>query len=305
MNNSFKTSILFIVFCREDTTQRVFEAIRTARPAQLYIAADGPRADRPGEAEKCDKVRNLILQGIDWDCQVKTLFRDHNLGCRAAVSSAIDWFFSQVEEGIILEDDCLPHPDFFRFCEEMLEYYSDDTRIMHIGGGNFQLGRKIGKASYYFSRYSHIWGWASWRRAWQYYDVDIKSFPKFEQQNIVANIFSEKRIQKRWNEILNKIYKKDMIFNTWDFQWNYALFCQNGLSIIPNVNLISNIGCGVEGTNTSQDNVYSGLETYEMGEIVHPEFIVPNTKADDFTFLKFFQADILSKVKSRIKRILK
>ena len=137
-----KSPVLFLVFNRPDTTRRVLEAIRQAQPSQLFIAADGPREGKSGEAEKCADVRRIVNEGIDWDCEVKTLFRDKNLGCKVAVSRAIDWFFEHVEEGIILEDDCLPHPTFFRFCEELLNKYRDDERIGQISGDNFQFGKK-------------------------------------------------------------------------------------------------------------------------------------------------------------------
>ena len=155
-----ETPVLFLVFNRPDTTAQVFEAIRQAKPPRLYVASDGAREDKEGELEKVKQVREIVSQ-VDWNCEVKTLFRDKNLGCKIAVSSAIDWFFEQEEMGIILEDDCLPHPTFFRFCQELLERYRDDERIGMISGNNFQFGRKCTDYSYYFSMYSHIWGWAS------------------------------------------------------------------------------------------------------------------------------------------------
>lgn len=155
-----KTAVLFLVFNRPETTKTVFEAIRKAKPKRLYIAADGPRKHREGENEKVSSVRQIVTY-VDWPCDVKTLFRDENLGCKSAVSGAITWFFNHEEEGIILEDDCLPHPDFFPFCESLLKRYANDERIWVITGNNFQNGIQRGEASYYFSRYNHVWGWAS------------------------------------------------------------------------------------------------------------------------------------------------
>jgi hypothetical protein len=157
------TPIAFFIFNRPDTTARVFEAIRQAQPSKLLVVADGPRSTRPGEAEKCAATRAIIDQ-VDWECEVLTNYSDVNLGCRHRVSSGLDWVFEQVEEAIILEDDCLPHPTFFRFCEELLEWYRHDHRIVAISGDNFQNGHQSGEFSYYFSRYVHIWGWATWRR---------------------------------------------------------------------------------------------------------------------------------------------
>jgi hypothetical protein len=164
-----------MIFRRPDFTSRVFEQIRNVRPARLYIAADGPRSGREGEQQLCIETRAIIEQ-IDWDCELKTLFREKNLGCKMAISSAIDWFFEQEEEGIILEDDCLPNQSFFRFCDTMLEKYRNDDRIRHISGCNLQHGKKWGTASYYFSNLTHAWGWANWRRVWKDYDRDLKLY---------------------------------------------------------------------------------------------------------------------------------
>ena len=170
----FETPVLFLIFNREDTTQKVFNVLRRQKPKYLYVAADGPRKNKEGEAEKCRRTRDIINQ-VDWDCELKTLFREENRGCKMAVSSAISWFFEQVEQGIILEDDCLPHPSFFPFCEELLIRYKDDDRIGHIGGNCFLPGLIEDGLSYDFCSISHIWGWASWRRVWKNYDVNFSS----------------------------------------------------------------------------------------------------------------------------------
>jgi len=155
---SLKAPVLLLIFNRPDTTQLVFNKIRKARPAELYIAADGPRKNQPDDPENCRKAREILRQ-VDWDCKISTLFREENLGCKIGVSSAIDWFFSEVEEGIILEDDCVPDQSFFQFCQELLARYRDDKRVMMISGDNFQFGRRRTDYSYYFSQYVHIWGW--------------------------------------------------------------------------------------------------------------------------------------------------
>ena len=165
MDNFFETPILFITFNRPDTTKRVFEAIKKIKPKKLFISADGPRENKVGEKQKCLTVRS-IFDNIDWDCEVKTLFQEKNLGCKIAATTAVTWFFQSVEEGIIIEDDCLPNKSFFLFCQKMLATYRKHEAIMHISGTNFQFGNKRGEASYYFSRCIHMWGWATWRRAW-------------------------------------------------------------------------------------------------------------------------------------------
>lgn len=291
-----------MVFNRPDTTKQVFEAIRQAKPRRLYVAADGPRADKAGEAEKVEQARRIATQ-VDWECEVKTLFRDKNLGCRVGVSSAIDWFFENEEEGIILEDDCLPSQSFFWFCEELLEKYRDDERIMHISGDNFQNGLKRGNVAYYFSKISHIWGWATWRRAWKFYDVNIGSFPQFKEKGKIKIVFESKREQKYWSKILQSIYNNKI--NTWDYQWNYAVWTQNGLCVIPNINLVSNIGYGNDSTHTMESaSKFANMPAFEMSLTKHPDFMLQNKEADRFTFNSHFSPR--RKIVLRgIKRIIK
>ena len=281
-----KTPILFLIFNRPETTVRVFSVIRGARPEQLFIAADGWREDKPGEKEKCLEARQSVLSMIDWPCEVVTLFRDKNLGCRQAVSSAIGWFFSQVEQGIILEDDCLPHQDFFYFCEEMLERYRYDERIMLISGDNFQFGRRRGQASYYFSHFTYIWGWASWRRAWRDYDVDLVDWPEFKKQKKLKNILHSPIQRYFWQRVFENIYQKKR--DTWDHQVTYATLKHNRLCIVPNVNLVSNIGTNA-GTHISGPRTpLAHLPTMPIGELIHPRYVLADQTADDYIFWKVF-----------------
>ncbi|HSA06015.1 MAG TPA: hypothetical protein P5556_02425 [Candidatus Gastranaerophilales bacterium] len=271
-----KTPILFLIFNRPEETKRVFEEIKKQKPQRLYVAADGARAHKQGEAELCAQTR-AVINNIDWDCEVKTLFREENLGCKKAVSEGINWFFDNVEEGIILEDDCLPSNSFFRFCEENLEKYRHDNRIMHISGEN-PLDMEFGDASYYFSKIPHIWGWASWRRAWALYDAEFQNFDYFIENNIIQNIFEQKEAQKYWNKILMRV--KNGEINTWDYQWTYNLFVNNGLSIVPNKNMVSNIGFGhAEAAHTSENASCANRQVHEINEIIHPEFIIPQKQA--------------------------
>jgi len=298
-----ETAVLFIIFNRPDTTQLVFEEIRKAKPAKLFIAADGPRLNREGDVQKCSKTRKIVEQ-VDWPCEVKTLFQPENLGCKRAVSSAIDWFFEHVEEGIILEDDCLPHPSFFSFCETLLEKYRTDERVMMISGDNFQNGVERGDGSYYFSRLSHIWGWATWKRAWQFYDVTMLSFPAFKQQNRIADIFENKDIQNYWINIFDKVYEDQI--DTWDYQWTYAVMCQNGLSIMPNKNLISNIGCGnADATHTIEINHHlANLKTEALNTLIHPTFVLADKAADLYTLFSVIGVSKPRKtLRYRLKRL--
>jgi hypothetical protein len=243
----FKTPILLIIFNRPDTTQKVFEAVKKIRPLNLYITGDGPRGNVPGDAEKCDRARSIIGQ-VDWTCDVRTFFRDRNLGCRNAVSSGVDWFFQNVEEGIVVEDDCLPHPSFFPFCEELLGRYRSDQRVMQICGSNFLQGWRRHEYSYYFSSYGPVWGWASWRRAWKHYDVDMKIWPEIVKDGTLVDICLHEEEMAWRKEIYEKLYRAEI--DTWDLQWGFAKMINSGLSITPNVNLISNIGFGAEATHT-------------------------------------------------------
>lgn len=273
------TPIAFFIFNRPHLTEIVFEAIRQVRPKKLLVVADGPRF--PEEAEKCEKAR-AVINRVDWDCEVLTNFSDKNLGCKRRVSSGLDWVFSKVEEAIILEDDCLPDPSFFNFCQVLLERYRHDERVMHISGDNFQDGQIRTEYSYYFSKYSHVWGWASWRRAWQHYDVDIKTWPQYKKLGIISSICDNPYEQKYWSDIFDRLFEDTI--NTWDYQWLYACWSQNGLSILPNSNLVSNIGFSSDGTHTTSDSPEARLPTTDILQITHPQFIFRNQEADTYTF---------------------
>ena len=189
----FQTPILFLIFNRPDTTKLVFESIKRIKPAKLYIAADGARKHKVGEDLLCKETRSII-DLIDWECEIKTLLRTENLGCKIAVSSAIDWFFENEEQGIILEDDCLPNESFFNFCEQLLNQFKENKEIMHISGNNFQDGITRGDGSFYFSKYNHIWGWATWKRAWKLYNVKLEIEDKKEIEIFIEKNFETKKI---------------------------------------------------------------------------------------------------------------
>ena len=230
--------VLLVAFNRLDTVKKVLDAVRKAAPRKVFVAADGPRDHVPGEAEKCREVRDFILSHIDWACDVKTRFLEKNAGCRRAVSSAVDWFFSEVEEGIILEDDCLPGRDFFRFAAAALDFYRDDPRIMHINGSAFARP-DISPLCAYFYRYAHVWGWASWRRAWKHYDVDLKNF---DPKRLFDVFPDDPKQAARWNGICRNVQAEKRGFDTWDFQWTYTIMACGGWCLSPAVNLITNIG---------------------------------------------------------------
>jgi hypothetical protein len=273
-----KSAVLFIIFNRPDTTHTVFEQIRVVKPPRLYIAADGPRADRPGEVALCEQAREIVDK-IDWPCEAKSLFRDTNLGCKEAVSGAITWFFEQEEEGIILEDDCLPAISFFKFCDTLLIKYRLDQNIRHISGDNFQYGKKWGDASYYFSNLTHVWGWASWRRVWKDYDKELSRYTEEDAADKLSAIFADPLIVESWLHIFKEL--KAGKIDTWDFQLAFTNLFNNGLCIIPNDNLVSNIGFGEHATHTTIGNTpRANMPVIELGEIIHPENTIVQKEAD-------------------------
>jgi len=277
-----KTAVLFLVFNRPDTTAQVFDAIRKAKPPRLYVAADGPRADRVGEKEKVARVRE-IATAVDWPCEVKTLFREENLGCKYAVSGGITWFFEHEEQGIILEDDCLPHPDFFMFCETLLDRYATDKRVWVITGDNFQNGVRRGEASYYFSRYNHVWGWASWRRAWQKADMDIRFWLEWKTSPAWSEFWPDSVARKYWEKIFDRMYRAEI--DTWDYPWTASVWYHGGLTATPNVNLVSNIGFGPDSTHTAfADSPLAGMATKSISEIRHPAAVEQDAVADRYVF---------------------
>lgn len=255
------TPVAFFIYNRPDVTRQVFSVLRQIRPVKLFVVADGPRLDKPGDKELCRQTR-AVIEGVDWPCNVETKFADTNLGCKQRVSTGLDWVFSQAPEAIILEDDCLPHPTFFRYCEELLEYYREDERVMMVSGFNPQTCSDSEQFSYFFSRYPHIWGWASWRRAWKHYDVNMSRWPDLRDTSpdfFFAHTVNER---KYWIDWFDAVYQGKV--DTWDAQVSFMFFCQNGLAVFPNVNLISNIGFGADATHTKVDNGVAGVGTLEL-----------------------------------------
>ncbi|MEC4817161.1 MAG: glycosyltransferase family 2 protein [Scytonema sp. PMC 1069.18] len=289
-NFQLKTPVTFIIFKRPETTAKVFEAIRQAKPPKLLVIADGPREDRVGEAEKCTATR-AIIDRIDWDCEVLKNYSEINLGCDQRVSSGLNWVFDQVEEAIILEDDCLPHPTFFRFCEELLERYRYDERIASISGQNIQFGRKRTEYDYYFSRYNHIWGWATWRRAWQYYDFNMELCLEIRERDFFRDVLGDSQAVKIWTKLFQDIYNKKK-YDSWDFKWQFFCWIHNRLGILANVNLISNIGFVADSTHLSnRRSRYSNLPVEAIKfPLKHPPFMIRNMQADNFTQKTLFSS---------------
>ena len=278
------TPLLLIVWRRPHHLRAVIDAIRPVAPTRLFVACDGANPERPGEAEDVAATRALIESEIDWPCRIERLYSPENQGCRLGVSRGISWFFEQVEEGIILEDDCVPHPDFFRYCTTLLERYRHDTRVWSICGSNFQRGHRRGSASYYFSIHGDSWGWASWRRAWQHYPNAARQWIEFRDSGKLADVFPIPQERRYWREVLDRLFLEGKP-NTWDYQWWLASWMNHGLHAWPNVRLVSNKGFDGEGTHTFGDYDYAASELQELGPLHHPAFVVPSREADEFAFL--------------------
>jgi len=293
-NFELGTPIVFFIFKREKQTRKVFQAIAQAKPLKLYIVADGPR--NPTEVQDCQSTRKIVEQ-VDWDCLVYKNYADENLGVRARIITGLDWVFGQEEKAIILEDDCLPHQSFFSYCQELLAFYQDDPRVMHISGDNFLFQAKVPRASYYFSKYAHIWGWATWRRAWNLFHKWNLDDPPFDPSIFMTN--SEKEF---WLQIFEQI-KSNKLDYTWDYQWAVVCMAYRSLCAMPNVNLISNIGFGEEATNTKDFSNLANIPTREISfPLTHPKKQW-NRWADERTAQLFFHASppsILNRLRALI-----
>jgi len=276
-----KSAVLFLVFNRPENTLQVFDVIRKAKPPRLYVAADGARVDREGEAELAARVRE-IATAVDWPCEVKTLFREENLGCGRAVKTAIDWFFGSETSGVILEDDTVPTLEFFQFCNELLIKYHEDQRVAMIAGTN-HTGYKSDNDSYIFSKNKACWGWATWQRAWKNMDLDMVWRGLPQASSIKKNMGYTVRHYRHWQNALNAIDIGQV--NAWDWQWYFSIAAQNQLTIFPNVNLVSNIGFGHDSTHTKGKIKKEYIRTGNLAfPLKHPKFLCP-----DFDFDEVFE----------------
>ena len=289
--------VLFIIFRRPENTARVFATIREARPRQLFVAADGPRVSHPEDTERCQLAR-AVISGVDWPCEVHTRFLERNLGCGRAVSSAIHWFFESVEEGIILEDDILPEPSFFRYCAVLLDRYRDDTRIMNITGYN-PLTRAVGDGSYYPSRFFHCWGWATWRRVERLYDYELRSFPALRDSPIFDRAFPRRLQKEHFMAEFERYHSRDC--GNWDMQWCYMIVAHEGICLNPCVNLIKNIGFGPDSTFAANSASYHAhRKTGELTDMKPPSSLEPNPAVMDEILAKAYGVSWWRKTFSRL-----
>lgn len=300
--------VVFVVFNRPDTTAKVFEAIRKARPSTLFVISDAPRLEKAGEAEQCKAVRKIV-DSVDWDCEVLKNYAEVNMGCAKRISSGLDWVFEHCQEAIILEDDCLPDPTFFPFCQTLLERYRHDDRVMSISGQNCQFGQSRTPYSYYFSRYSHCWGWATWQRAWQHFDFDMTLLPEVESRGLLRNILDDDAAVRLWRHILHSTASGQV--SSWAFRWTFACWMHGGLSVISDENLISNIGFGNSSTNTANSkSKLSDLPTKALAfPLAHPPYVIRNAIADAFVQRHVYDRPwprlLRKKVRRGVKKMLR
>ena len=299
-NNKLKTAVLFLVFNKPDTTRQVFEAIRKAKPTRLYIACDGAREGNNKDRQNIIEVKKITSK-VDWPCKIKTRFNKKNLGCKYAVSSAISWFFKYEKMGIILEDDCLPSKSFFYFCDDLLAKYKNEHRIMHIAGMTY-VEKKNNKEnySYHFCKVGGIWGWASWRRAWKKYELEMKSYKQATQENIFDHIFYGKpQMKDFFKNMFKHAYKNNY---TWDYQWTFTKIIHNSINIMPAKNLIKNIGFANKNAThtTNKESKYSDMKINQLNfPLNHPKFIVID---ENFNYENF---KYVYGVREKLVRVLK
>lgn len=299
--DQLETAVVLIIFNRPDTTEKVLEAIAQARPSRLFVIADGPRPGRQREAEKCETAR-AIIERIDWDCEVIKDYSPVNMGLQRRITSGLDKVFQAVNEAIILEDDCLTEPTFFRYCHDLLVRYRDEKQVMMIGGNNFQFGRQRSGDSYYFSRYFHIWGWATWRRAWQQFDRAMSDWPVRRDQGWLEGCpWLNSRAVKYWQRIFQLTY--DNQIDSWAYRWLYTGWKQDGLAVTPQHNLVSNIGFGSNATHTRGGvNFLANMPIIPLTlPLRHPPMISPNIAADRFTQDKLYSLSQWEKVRRRVQ----
>ncbi|OBH39971.1 methyltransferase type 11 [Mycobacterium mantenii] len=274
--------VIFIIFNRTDTAKQTFEMIRAARPKQLLVVADGPRLDVPGEAAKCAATR-AIIGGVDWDCDVQTNFSETNLGIRRCVSSGISWAFEFVDQAVVLEHDCVPSLSFFGYCASLLDRYENDERVMMISGQNHLFGHATTADSYYFSRYPHVmWGWATWKRAWAKYDVNMERWPEIRDRKLFDQFFPARRERYYWESIFQYAVYEGKV-DTWDYQWFYSMWANSGLCVTPAINLVRNIGLDAEAThtNTKYDKIYRVLAADDLSlPLTHPKMVLASSDKD-------------------------
>ncbi len=300
-----ETPVALFAFNRPELTKRVFRRIAEVRPKRLLCVADAARPDRPEEEQRCKEVQ-AILSAVDWPCEVQTNFAVQNMGCRGRLITGLNWVFEQVEEAVILEDDVLPDPTFFRFCDEMLQRYRNDTRVAMVSGLNLVQDKTQAPDSYFFSQLTHIWGWASWRRAWATYDPDLTDWPAIKAAGLMRELFPKPAHQRYWTHVFDQMHSGTGP-DTWDTQWFYTNLKNSVLSVTPGVNLVENLGFGPDATHTIYAaDVPRFLVQPLQFPLQHPPAMVPLRHLDviDQERSGSRLPTILSRVRNKLRRSL-
>ena len=293
--------VLVIGFNRPELLWKVFSALEELEGIRLYGAVDGPRRGFSGDKVNCAKCRSILESSSSFN--VRTRFLDSNAGCKRGVAGAIDWFFEHEESGVILEDDCVPTPEFLRFCRQMLQRYQDDESVFAVCGNNFQNGKKRGDGSYYFSKYAHIWGWATWRRAWQKNDVNMGFWPELRASEQWKKLHPKQREREHWEQLLDRVAAGEI--DTWDYQWLASIWAHGGKSIIPNKNLVTNVGFGADATHTTDVvSPFAKLPTQVLGEIIHPSSEAVCDAADRYVFSRNYCPDLWQRLQRKWRKLL-
>ena len=300
--------ILLITWKRPFHTLQVIESLKLIKPNKVFVASDGPNPNNLEEIKLVKETRNILEDKINWKCEVYKKFNSINQGCRLGVTSAIDWFFENVEEGIILEDDCVPHPDFFIFTELLIERYRNDKRIWTISGNNYQDGKWRGDGSYYFSRFPHCWGWATWKDRWFNYSQEKFIFQKLKTAKMLQNIFPLKRDLSFFSSFYEKLYKYNKP-DSWAYRWFLVSQAHGGMSVLPNKNLVKNIGFSSNATHTKRGDSptklnYTNLECTGILPLKEPSFIMRSIDADTYTFNNYFYPKMHIKIINKFKFLI-
>jgi hypothetical protein len=287
LNTPLQVPVSLHIFNRPDSTRKVFEQIRKARPSRLFVTADGPRAERPEDQEKCAQARSII-DDVDWVCELTTFFSETNNGSFKSTSTGISRVFEQVDRAIVLEDDCIPHETFFHFCNELLDYYENDRRVALIAGNNLLPAGKYTTDSYYFSRYTHMWGWATWRRTWEQIDFSMNNWPAFREMGGLRTCFDRRHEIAYWDDIMQGMYE-GRTGPHWDYLLILSMCMNNSLAVKPAVNLITNTGFGDDATHFSYKMRVHDMERGEINfPLRHPPFICRHPRADDHMESRIF-----------------
>lgn len=278
---TLRVPVVHIVFNRPDHARRSLEAIRRQRPSDLFVIADGPRPDHPDDERRCSQVRELY-EHIDWECRVRTDFAATNLGLKRRIVSGLDRVFADVDRAIVLEDDCVAHDDFFEFCREMLDRYEDDDRVACVTGSNFQHGQWRGDASYYFSKFNHCWGWATWARAWAANDSSLARWDQWRRTAAWVESCPDPLERRHWESVMGDVAAGRI--NSWAYPWMASVWQLGGLTATPNVNLVGNVGFGEDATNTHTALPGPPRAVEPLGTLIHPDAVEQDQVADRFVF---------------------